>query len=216
MVKNKANRFFLPAASFFLFVLLVVLFHDFLWEYIVNPIVVFFWDVLHILMSIDQIFFYAALVFLFFVLILRLLPHRVLKQHPVEAGDFYAHSRGMGYWQSVFSTAVIEPDQEFLREKLEQLTVAAIITKEKVSETEAVNNLKKNTCGMPEAVHSYFSQPIPPRNSALHKVEAWLYCKAPHLMQPWYRHQILKQEKKMDKIITWLEIYLEMNHDKQT
>lgn len=216
-MKNKANRFLLPAASFCLFLLLVVLFHDFLWEYIVNPIVVFFWDVLHILMSIDQIFFYAALIFLFFFLMLRLLPHRPLKHNPIETGDFFAHSRGMGYWQSVFSTAVKEPDQEeFLRERLRQLTLTAIITKEKVSEPEAVNHLKKNTCEMPEVVYSYFSQPSPRHSSAIHKAEAWLYRQAPHLMQPWYRHQIHKQEKKMDGIISWLETYLEMSHDKQT
>ena len=216
MQHKKVERLLLPLLSFTFLILIIVFFHDFLMTYIVQPIAVFFWDVLRILMSIDQVFFYAAVIFLFFILLLRLLPHRSLKPNRMEPGDIRSHAHGIPYWRSVFLTALKEPDQEeFLREKMRSLTLSAITIKEKISETEAKNCLLENSFAMPESVHQYISRSPSRKAFDFSKVAAWFYRRAPHLMQPWYNHQIQDQQKKMDHILNWLEDYLEMKHDEQ-
>ncbi|HWQ46545.1 MAG TPA: hypothetical protein VN376_06740 [Longilinea sp.] len=216
MDRSRANRMLLFLLSASILIALVVLFHEFWMTTIVNPLVVFLWDIIRIFMSIDQIFFFVALIFLFFFLLLRILPHRPLKPNPQDLNPTFSHTRGMPYWRSLFLTAALEPDQdEFLQQRLLDLTVASVISKEKVAETEARRCVNENTLGLPEVVYSYLVH-LPSKNqTGFPQIGAWLYRRASKLMQAWRNHQIHSQQEKLIQLLTWLETYLEMNYDKQ-
>ncbi len=215
MDRSRTSRFLLFLLSTTILMALVVIFHDFWMTTIVNPLVIFLWDILRIFKSIDQIFFFVALIFLFFFLLLRILPHRPLQPNPQDLNPTFSHTRGMPYWRSLFLTAALEPDQDrFLHQRLLELTIASISSKEKIAEDEARRCINENTFGLPEVVYSYLVHLPLKMHTALPRLGAWMYRKAPKLMQPWRNHQIRSQQEKLNQLFTWLETYLEMNHDK--
>jgi hypothetical protein len=205
--------------SFFLFVALLagVLFWPFILNEIIKPISIVVWLLLRILvLSIDQKYYWGAIIFVAAFFIYRFLPQQQSVIEPDDSQDSNSTLKTIGYWHNLFTFV----DQHLLEEKnlkreLVRLLIAFYATKQNTTANfRLYEALQQGELPLPKHIHAYLFPEEPPNTKNSLKKRIQSVGNAPQkLIRRVTGQETVKHNRIIDEVLGFMETELEIKND---
>jgi hypothetical protein len=202
---------------FFVALLVGVLFWPFILSQIIKPVAIVVWLLLRILvLSIDQKYYWAAIIFSAVFFLYRLLPRQPGFVEPDDPREENSTLRTLGYWRNLFTF----PEQRLLDEKtlkgeLVRLLVSFYATRQHTTANFKVHEaLQQGELPLPEHIRAYLffeesgktKVPLGKRLQAI-----WLDPRG------WFLRltgqETVKHDQMIAEVLTFMETELEIKND---
>jgi hypothetical protein len=204
-----------------LFIVLSLLFGMYFWPFILNeiiaPIALTAWLFLRIfVLSIDQHYYWGAIIFAAAVILIRLLVNNKAKVPPEETPDENDTIRTIHYWRSQF--AMIDPgvyEDKALKRELIHLVASLYASKQRASPNFFIYEaLQRGEMPLPEHIHAFLFSEEPKKAKRSVKERLHSIRETP---RKWIRRSTGQDTKEyhrmIDEIISFMETSLEVNND---
>jgi len=194
-----------------------MLFWPFIVNNIIQPAALVVWLLLRILvLSIHQKYFWYALIFVAFILLIRFLP----REQPDIRSDAYPETNtaivNIGYWRSLFIFyGQNVRDEKTLKRELTHLVTSLYASKQTTSSHWGIHEaLQQGQIPLPENIRTILFSQEPPVSGGPLKT---FFLSVRETLRRWIR-QWTGQEKTehyrmIDEVLNFLETSLELNHD---
>jgi hypothetical protein len=204
------------------FIILVILFLGLLfWPFVQNdillPISLVVWLFLRILvLSIDQQYYWIALIFAVFIFLYRLLP----QEQPVILPDVFINENktinSIGSWRRLFITVDSNArDEILLKQDFTRMVVSLYAIKlHTAADYKLLDALRRGDFSLPEDIHNYLfpKETIKPGRS----IKLWLQSFR-NASRQWILHLTGKEKaehyRMINEVLSFLESSLEMKND---
>jgi hypothetical protein len=204
-----------------LFIMLILLFGMVFWSFILNDIIrptsLVIWLFLRIfVLSIDQKYYWGAIVFIVVIFLFRLLPQA---QIAVQSEDFLnsnATIKNIGYWRSLFTqTGYDAQDQVSLKRELIHLLLSLYASKQRTSTNYILYDaLQKGELPLPEHIHKYLF-PDEPNNSqwSVNNLVQSVRTTPRKWIRRWTGQETAEHYQMINEVLSFMETSMEMRND---
>jgi hypothetical protein len=194
-----------------------MLFWPFILKGIIEPISLVTWLLLRIfVLSIDQRYYWGAIIFVVMVLLFRLL----LQDQTVTQSENYPDSnaaiKNIGYWNSLFTlTRYDSRDQETLKRELIHLLLSLYASKQRTSTSFILYDaLQSGELPLPKHIHSFLFFDEPKKSKwSLNEFMKSLRAAPRKWVRRWTGQDIAEHYRMIDEILNFMETSMEMKND---
>jgi hypothetical protein len=194
-----------------------MLFWPFILNDIVTPISQVVWLLLRLfVLSIDQKYYWGAIIFIVFFFIYRLFsPIRpIVRSEGFQNSD--ANMRAIDHWHSLFTmTAHDVLDKKSLKRELVGLLLSLYATKQRTSaDFRLYEALQRGEISIPEHIHNFLFLEEPQKAGWSFKKLIQSIQNAPRKwIHRWTGQEIAEHYRMIDEVLSFLEASLEMKND---
>lgn len=206
----------LVISSFFVLVFLFItlVFWPFILNEIIRPVALVVWLLLRVfILSIDQKYYWGALILSMLFFLYRLLPQVSATAYPEFSESSNATLRAIGYWRNIFFlTGHEDYDSQTLKKELAGLLITHYATKQRtVANLEIHEALQQKEIPLPEDVYAFLFANEPQENQRSLKNRLQAIAKAP---QKWLRRasgrEAAEHKRMINEVLAFLETALEI------
>jgi hypothetical protein len=204
---------------FFLLLILLVgmLFGPFILNEIIKPISLVAWLLLRLfVLSIDQKYYWGAIVFVVVFFLFRFLPLDNPALPPDEDQNSNATMRNIRYWHSLFTLAENDShDDKTLKRELARLLLALYATKQRTAaDFRLYDALQQGEIPIPEYIHTFlFVEEPQETRSSLKKFAQSIWNAPRKWIHRWTGQEAADYYFKIDAVLSLMETTLEMKND---
>jgi hypothetical protein len=200
----------------------IVLFSGMLfWPFILNdlirPTALVIWLLLRILvLSIDQQYFWGALVFVALILLLRLLPRGEEDAAQTDFPEKNAMLKNIEYWHALFTFNGVDVREERnLKRELIHLLTSLYESRQPASTQFLVyESLQKGEIPLPERIHAFlFAEESRPSGWSIKKYFLSISESIRQLIRHWTGQQESEHRQMIDEVLRFMEKSLEIKND---
>ena len=201
------NRYFILFIVLGFLLGFVLYFRSFLIDNIIEPVAMLFWAIWRIATSIDQHIYWAVLIVLWLLSMLRLVPS--------EKGDSLAPAYNyeyrplcrVEYWRLLIKDGTRgKVKAENLRDALKDLLCSIITQIDRTYPANLEQRVASEPTPLPFAAHLFLFPPE--KKNRLH-----LFFHLPQWFQKWVRNFYPQDNHPMSDVLSWMEFVMEINHD---
>jgi hypothetical protein len=200
---------------------LVLLFGMFFWPFIynniINPIALTAWLFLRIfVLSIDQRFYWGAIIFVISVFLLRLLFDDPTADPPRNFLDANDTLRTIEYWRSRFTLVNLRADDVIaLKRELMHLVASLYASKQRSSPNFTFYEaLQSGEIPLPDHIHTFLFPDEPEKSTrSLKKLMRSVRETPRKWIRRWTGQEIKEYYQMIDEVISFMEASLEIKHD---
>jgi hypothetical protein len=196
-----------------------MLFWPFILNDIIKPIALVTWLLLRIfVLSIDQKYYWAAIIFVVAVFIYRLLPQDESAISSGEFGDSNETINTIEYWRSVFTlTDGSAHDDKTLKRGLVDLLTTLYASKEHtLSHFEIYEALQKGEISLPENIHKFLFLEEPKESgNAITKFFQSIRKTPRKWLRRWTGQEAAEHYRLIDEVLCFMETSLEMKNNER-
>jgi len=158
MAAKKTGRILALVICGLVVLALAILFRSFLWTNFLRPIVVVFWLMWRIIISVDQKFYWGVVIAAILFLVIRMLPKELPPVREDSESDHYYQAGSFSSWHAAFTSACSSLyELERLRKKIINLYVSIVHRTDRTVLEEAEEMIKSKQVPLSEAGRSFFS-----------------------------------------------------------
>jgi hypothetical protein len=194
-----------------------LLFWPFILSDIIKPTALVVWLLLRVLvLSIDQKYFWGAIVFVVVILLFRLLPQEQLMEEADDRMETNATLRNIEYWRILFIFNGIDVREEkSIKRELTHLLTSIYVSKQHGATHFAVYDaLQKGEIPLPEHIHSFlFAEPLP---ASKHPIKRFLQSTQKSVQRwarEWTGQAKAEHQQMIDEVLSFMETSLEIKND---
>jgi hypothetical protein len=212
------SRRVVVAILFTLIILLAgVLFWPFILNEIITPISLAAWLLLRILvLSIDQKYYWGAIIFGVLFFLYRLLPQGQDTFLPDDFLDTNATIKTIEYWRSLFTlTEHNLRDEKSLKKELIRLLLLFYATKQRTSaDFRLYESLQRGEIPLPEHIRAFLFPEEPQKTGRSFKKWMNSLKNAPRTwIRRWTRQDVAEYYRMVDETLSFMETALEIKND---
>lgn len=197
-----------------------MLFWPFLLKNVIEPIALFLWLLLRILvLSIHQKYFWYALIFAAFLVLVRLLP----EEQPVTGPQVYPETNAtmnkIRFWRSLcMYTGHSVQEQETLKKELIHLLTSFYAADRRTSNNFGIYRaLQQGEIPLPEEIHTFLFSQAPPESGGRIRSYFKLIRKTFRTrIRQWKGQERAEHFRSIEEVLHFMETSLEINYDGQT
>jgi hypothetical protein len=204
-----------------LFIMLILLFGMFFWPFILSNIIeptsLVIWLLLRIfVLSIDQKYYWGAIIFVVVIFLFRLLPQG---QTFIQSEDFLdsnATIKNIGYWRTLFTlTRYDSRDQETLKRELMHLLLSLYASKQRTSTNFLLYDaMQRGELPLPEHIHIFLFPDEPKKSKwSFDKLIQSVRTAPRKWMRRWTGQETAEHYRMIDEVISFMETSMEMKND---
>jgi hypothetical protein len=194
-----------------------ILFWPFILNKIIGPISLMTWLLLRIfVLSIDQKYYWGAIIFVIVVFLFRLLPQDQTIIQTEGSPDSNATIKTIEYWRSVFT--LINPDvhdEKTLKRELSRLLLSLYASKQRTStDFRLYDALQRGEIPLPEHIHTFLF-PNEPKESkwSLRKTIQSVWNAPRKWMRRWTGQETAEHYQMIDEVLCFIETSMEIKND---
>jgi hypothetical protein len=211
---NPSRRLVIFGFFFFVALLAGVLFWPVILNEIITPVSIVVWLLLRILvLSIDQKYYWGAIIFVAAFFIYRFLPQQHNDVELDDSQDSNSTLRTIGYWRNLFAfTDQHLLDEKTLKRELVRLLISFYATKQYTTANfRLYEALQQGELPLPEHIHRYlfFEEPKGAKHSLKQRIQSIRL--AP---QKWIRRltgqETVEHNRMIDEVLGFMESELEI------
>ena len=196
----------------------VLLFWPFILSNIIKPIALVVWVLLRILvLSIDQKYFWMAIVFVAVFFLFRLLP----QEQPVVESDTYLETnatiKSIGYWRILltYNDQNIREEKILRRELLQLLTSLYASKQHSSTNFDIYDALQRGEIPLPENIRAFLFSEEPHKSEGSIKKFFQAIQKTPRKwIRQWTGQEKAEHYRTIDEVLCFIETSLEIKNDK--
>jgi hypothetical protein len=214
---NLSRRLVIFSFFFLLILFLGMIFWPFILNELITPISLVIWLLLRLLvLSIDQKYYWAAIIFVVLFFLYRLLPQGQAADRPEESLEANATIRSISYWRSLFTfTDQAVRDEKNLKRELIRLLLSLYATKQRTAADFGLYEaLQRSEIPLPEHIHDFLFWEEPPKTGSPLKKLVQAISNTP---QKWIRHwtgqETAEHYRMIAEVLSFMETSLEMKND---
>jgi len=196
-----------------------ILFWRFILTNIIQPTALVIWLLLRLLvLSIDQKYFWAAIIFTVLMFIYRLLPQNILADSSEESDNANETISAVGYWRSLFlHTEGNVNDDKNLRQGLARLLTSIYASEQRTATNFKIYDaLQRSEIPLPEHVHAFLFPKETRESRNPIKRSLQFIQKVPHQwVRQWTGQDIAERYRMIDEMLRFMETSLEVNNDER-
>ena len=204
-----------------LFIMLILLFGMFFWPFILSNIIeptsLVIWLLLRIfVLSIDQKYYWGAIIFVVVVFLFRLLPQDQAVIQSEDYLDSNATIKNIEYRRTLFTlTQYDSHDQETLKRELIHLLLSLYASKQRTSTSFILYDaLQKGALPLPEHIHSFLFPDEPKKSKwSLNKFIQSVRTAAQKWMRRRTGQETAEHYRMIDEVLSFMETSMEMKND---
>ncbi|HEX7556806.1 MAG TPA: hypothetical protein VF338_09295 [Leptolinea sp.] len=197
--------------------LLGMLFWPFIFKEIITPISLVAWLFLRIfVLSIDQKFYWGAIIFVVFIFLFRFIPKEEI---PIQSGDAMESNemlRTIDYWSRLFTlnSNDLQNEKAFRRE-LVRLMVAMYASKQRTSANFGLYGvLERGDIPLPEHIHSFlFKDDSKDSGHTVDRLIRSIRQTPQKWINRWTGREKAEYYRMINEILSYIETSLEINND---
>jgi hypothetical protein len=212
---EKFTKNLLPFLILSLLVGIFIGFRSFLMNNIIEPIALLFWAVWRIISSVDQNFYWIALIVICTILVIRLIPSE--KEGPPSRSYIYTYKppNRVEYWQTIIGEANLgNHKSEYLRNRIKELTMTVISQVEQPVTTEVDEIVAAGIPSLPPEARQYLF-PLNGKDGTFSiKDQLNRTIGKPGWLRRWRRKYLHQNNAMLDEVLTWMETELEIDNEK--
>lgn len=204
-----------------LFIMMIVLFGAFFWPFILNDIIeptsLVIWLLLRIfVLSIDQKYYWGAIIFVVVVFLFRLLPQ---DQIVIQSEDFLDSNttiKDIDYWRILFTQSGHDThDQESVKRELIHLLLSLYASKQHTSTNFVLYDaLKKGELPLPEHIHTFLFLDEPKKSKwTVNKLVQSIRTAPRKLKRRWTGQETAEHYRIIIEVLSFMETSMEMKND---
>jgi hypothetical protein len=206
---------------FCFFILIIVVIGILFWPFILNDILVpisqVVWLLLRIfVLSIDQKYYWGAIIFIVLFFIYRLLPSIEPVAQFDNFQDLNTTIRAIGNWRILFTViGSVAPDKRGLRQELINLLLSLYATKQRTSaDFRLYDALQKGEISIPEHIHDFLFLEEPQKvRWSFKKLVQSIQSTPRKWIRRWRGQEVAEHYRMIDEVLSYLEESLEMKND---
>ena len=195
-----------------------MLFWPFILSNIIKPIALVVWVLLRILvLSIDQKYFWMAIVFVAVFFLFRLLP----QEQPVVESDTYLETnatiKSIGYWRILltYNDQNIREEKILRRELLQLLTSLYASKQHSSTNFDIYDALQRGEIPLPENIRTFLFSDEPYESKGVIKKFFQAVQKTPRKwIRQWTGQEKAEHYRTIDEVLCFIETSLEIKNDK--
>jgi hypothetical protein len=204
-----------------LFIITILLFGMSFWPFIlkniIEPISLVTWLLLRIfVLSIDQKYYWGAIIFVVVIFLFRLLPQDQTVVQPEDFLDSNASIKNIGYWRTLFTlTKYDSHDLETLKRELTHLLLSLYASKQRTSTSFILYDaLQKGELPLPEHIHTFLFPDEPKKSGwSLNKFMQSVRKAPQKWMRRWTGQETAEYYRMIDETLSFMETSMEMKND---
>jgi hypothetical protein len=196
-----------------------ILFWPFIQANIIQPTALVVWLLLRLLvLSIDQKYYWAAIIFVVLVFLYRVLPQHESIISSEEPDDSNETINTLGYWRNVFLYVDDRVhDEKTLKRELARLMTSIYASKQRTStHFEVYDALQRGEIPLPRYIHTFL---FPEESQeSRHPIKKFLQFiqKAPRQwMRQWTGQDTAERYRMIDEVLCFMETSLEIKNDER-
>jgi hypothetical protein len=207
--------------GFILFVFLILLAGMLFWPFILNDIIkptsLAVWLLLRIfVLSIDQKYYWGAIIFLIVVFLFRLLPQNQIDVHSGGFLESNATIKNIEYWRALFT--VVEHDirdEETLKRELTRLLLSFYATKQRTSSSFLLHEaLQRGELPLPQHIHKFLFPDQPKKSKwSLDKLIQSVWNAPRKWMRRWSGQETAEHYRMINDVLCFMEESMEIKND---
>jgi hypothetical protein len=214
----KISRRIVSIILFSSIILLVgMLFSQFIFTNIIQPTSLATWVLLRIfVLSIDQKYYWGAIIFLVAIFLFRLLPQDQTVIESEYILDSNATIKTVEYWRTLFTlTGHGLHDEGTLKRELIHLLLSLYASKQRTSTNFILYDaLQKGELPLPEHIHAFlFPDQIKQSNWSLEKLMQSIRTALLKRMRRWSGQEIAEHYRMVDEVLCFMEKSMEIKND---
>ena len=194
-----------------------LIFSSFILKNIIEPTSLATWVLLRIfVLSIDQKYYWGAIIFAVAVFLFRLLPQDQTVVQPQYFPDSNATIKTIEYWRILFTlTADNSHDEETLKRELIHLLLSLYASKQRVSTNFTLYDaLKRGEVPLPEHIHAFlFPDNSKKSERSLNKFIQSIRSAPRKWMRRWTGQETAERYRMIDETLSFIEKSMEMKND---
>jgi hypothetical protein len=206
-----------------LFAVIILLAGVLFWPFILNdfikPMGLVAWLLLRLLvLSVDQKYFWIAVIFVVLVFLLRLLPTDQTIIQSEDLPNTNVTTRNIEYWHSLFMFIDQNgQDDKILKKELARLLHSFYATKQRTSaDFRLYDALEQGEIPIPEQIHTFLFLEEQQETGGIFKKMAQSIRNAPRKWKRrWIGQEIADHYRMIDQILCFMETSLEMKNDNE-
>ena len=214
-------KFSKRAVMSILFIVFILLFGIFFWPYIlkdiIEPIALVTWVLLRIfVLSVDQKYYWGALIFIAVFFLFRLLPQ---EQIAVQSGDFSdsnAMMKNIEYWRALFTiTGYDAQDEKTLKREFIHLLLSLYASKQGTSTNFRIYDaLQRREIPLPEHIRTFlFPDEQEESRWSLKTVIQSVQKTIQKWIRRWTGQETAERNRMINEILSFMETSLEIKND---
>jgi hypothetical protein len=199
------------------FLLLGMFFWPFILDNIITPTALAIWLLLRIfILSIDQKYYWGAIIIVVFVLLFRLLAQDLITE---PSGDFPTANEAIsniGHWRSIFIIAADGiRDEKFLKQKLINLLLSFYASKHHTSTNYLLYEaLQRGELPLPEQIFTFLFPDEPEKSKrSLSKLLQSVQAAPRKWMRRWTGQETAEHYQMIDEVLRFIETSMEVKND---
>ena len=205
----KKNIF--PILILTLLVGLLLGFHSFLMDNIVEPVALLFWAVWRIISSVDQHVYWFALIVFCAIFFIRLIPSEKDNSINPLYNQTYKPPNRVEYWQILIDESMLGKNKsEYLRNRIKDLVITTISQVEQPATTEVDEIIATGIPSLSPAARQYLFPPGDKHGTSPMKNHTNNTVFVPKWLRRWQKKYTHQNNIVLDEILKWMETELEI------
>ena len=201
--------------------MIILLFGMFFWPFILNDIIkptsLVIWLLLRIfVLSIDQKYYWGAIIFVVVVFLFRLLPQDQIVIQSEDFPDSNATIKTIEYWRILFTlTGHDVHDEETLKRELIHLLLSLYASKQRTSTNFILYDaLQRGELPLPEHIHTFLFPDEPKKSKrSLNKFIQSIRTAPRKWIRRWTGQETAEHYRMIDEVLSFMETSMEMKND---
>jgi hypothetical protein len=184
---------------------------------IIEPTALVTWLLLRIfVLSIDQKYYWGAIIFVAVIFLFRLLPQDQTDIQSEDFRDSNATIKEIGYWRTLFTlTKYDSHDQGTLKRELTHLLLSLYASKQRTSTNYILYEaLQRGELPLPEHIHTFLFPDEPQKSKwSMNKFMQSLRETPRKWMRRWTGQETAEHYQMIDEVLSFMETSMEMKKD---
>jgi len=198
-----------------LLVSLIIIFRAFIFTNIVRPVALLFWALWRIVSRVHQNIYWAILIVLCLILILRILPTGQDTSFSSIYNDRDKSLARVEHWQTLIKAAISGNDKNrLLSDSLRKLLISVISQDEQFNPTDLEKIISTGGTPISLAAQQYIFPPGRRDRKVSIKQKITILLLTPKWLRKWTGKFIHQDYTSIDEILRWMETELEINNEK--
>jgi hypothetical protein len=200
-----------------IFLLLGIFFWPFILDNIINPTALVIWLLIRMfILSIDQKYYWGAIIIVVFVMLFRLLAQELITDPSGDSPTANEAISNIAHWRSIFIIADDGVrDEKFLKQKLINLLLSFYASKQHTSTNYLLYEaLQRGELPLPEHIFTFLF-PYEPEKSKrpLSKLLQSIRTAPRKWMRRWTGQETAEHYEMIDEVLRFIETSMEMKND---
>ncbi len=214
MAARKTGQILVLVICLGVILVLAILFRSFLWTNVLRPIVIVFWLIWRVIVSVDQKFYWGVVIAATLFLVIRLLPKDLPLIQEDQEADRLNNSQGFFSWHEAFTSACSNLYQlEHLRQRIKNLYVSVVHRTDRIALNDVEELIESGQLPVSEASQSFLFPETGKRKpfTSKLKIRGALFLASMGIHRGAKLPEVAHES--IDEILTLMEDKAEINHE---